>query len=204
MVRKKRIKEKYIEGKGILNIINVPDMETLDRNKDLEYYNDIFYQCGKCGTCRTAYQENGWPRVCPSGEYGKFEAYYLGGKNLLTWAKNTDKLKWTPNLTRIFYHCTLCLACINQCQIPEIHNYAGEWLMGMREEAVKQGLGPMPEQDIYTANVLRENNPYMEKHDDRLNWLPKNIDLNQLKEYTKAILKNKRVFELLEKEAEIK
>ena len=178
MVRKKRIKEKYIEGKGILNIINVPDMETLERNKDLEYYKDIFYQCGKCGTCRTAYQENGWPRVCPSGEYGKFEAYYLGGKNLLTWAKNTDKLKWTPNLARIFYHCTLCLACTNQCQIPEIHNYAGEWLMGMREEAVKQGLGPMPEQDIYTANVFRENNPYMEKHDDRLSWLPKNIDLN--------------------------
>ena len=176
MARKRRSKGKYIDGKGIINMISMPDQQTLERHKELEYYKDIVYQCGKCGTCRTAYHEDGWPRVCPSGEFGKFEAYYLGGKNLLTWAKNTDKLKWTQNLTRIFYHCTLCLACTNQCQIPEIHNYAGEWLMAMREEAIKSGFGPMPEQDIYTANVMKEYNPYAERHEDRLKWLPSNIE----------------------------
>jgi heterodisulfide reductase subunit C len=82
--------------------------------------------------------------VCPSGEFGKFEAYYLGGKNLLTWAISSDQLKWTKKLAEIFYQCSVCLACTQQCQIPEIHNYAGEWLMAMREEAVKLGFGPMP------------------------------------------------------------
>ncbi|MFX0070178.1 MAG: (Fe-S)-binding protein [Candidatus Hermodarchaeota archaeon] len=167
----------FLPGKGITKIQTVPDQQELERNKDLEYYKDIFYQCGKCGTCRTAYHEEGWPRVCPSGEFGKFEAYYLSGKNLLTWAISTGQLKWTENLAKIIYHCSVCLACTQQCQIPEIHHYAGEWLMAMREEAVKQGYGPMPEQVRYTEHITKENNPYMEKHEDRLSWLPSNIKL---------------------------
>ncbi len=168
----------FLPGKGITKITTVPNQQELERNKELEYYKDIFYQCGKCGTCRTAYHENGWPRICPSGEFGKFEAYYLGGKNLLTWAISTDQLKWTENLAKIFYKCSVCLACTQQCQIPEIHHYAGEWLMAMREEAVRQGYGPMPEQVKYTEHVMKENNPYMEKHKDRTNWLPSYIKLS--------------------------
>ncbi|TFG03532.1 MAG: hypothetical protein EU539_12155, partial [Promethearchaeota archaeon] len=173
----KKKESKFLPGKGITKIKTVPDQQELERNKDLDYYKDIFYQCGKCGTCRTAYQEEGWPRVCPSGEFGKFEAYYLSGKNLLTWAISTDQLNWTENLAKIFYQCSVCLACTQQCQIPEIHHYAGEWLMAMREEAVRQGYGPMPEQVRYTEHVKKENNPYMEKHEDRLKWLPSHIKL---------------------------
>ena len=174
----KKKDSKFLPGKGITKLKTVPDQQELERNKDLEYYKDIFYQCGKCGTCRTAYHENGWPRICPSGEFGKFEAYYLSGKNLLTWAISTDQLKWTENLAKIFYKCSVCLACTQQCQIPEIHHYAGEWLMAMREEAVRQGYGPMPEQVKYTEHVMKENNPYMEKHKDRTNWLPSHIKLS--------------------------
>ncbi len=165
----------YLEGKGISQITSVPNQKNYDRNKALEHYKDIFYQCGKCGTCRTAYQEEGWSRVCPSGEFGKFEAFYLGGKNLLTWAVSTNQLKWTKKLANIFYQCSVCLACTQQCQIPEIHHYAGEWLMAMREEAVKQGFGPMPEQSQYSEHVSNEYNPYMEKHKNRKNWLPSHI-----------------------------
>jgi len=165
----------YLEAKGISKLTNVANQEILERNENLEYYKDIFYQCGKCGTCRTVYQQNKWPRICPSGEFGKFEAYYLGGKNLLTWAVSTDKLNWTEKLAKIFYQCSVCLACTQQCQIPEIHNYAGEWLMAMREKAVQLGFGPMPEQAKYTEHIMKENNPYMENHQDRLNWLPAHI-----------------------------
>jgi heterodisulfide reductase subunit D len=168
----------YIDGKGIIKLKTIANQLDLDRNKNLEHYKDIFYQCGKCGTCRTAYQEEYWARVCPSGEFGKFEAFYLGGKNLLTWAVSSDQLKWSEKLAKIFYQCSVCLACTQQCQIPEIHNYAGEWLMAMREEAVKLGFGPMPEQAQYSDHVIKENNPYMEKHDDRLNWLPSHIKQN--------------------------
>ena len=47
--------------------------------------------------------------------------------------------------------------------------------MAMREEAVRKGLGPMPEHARYTEHILKEYNPYMEKRTDRLNWLPSNI-----------------------------
>ncbi|MHA1650835.1 MAG: (Fe-S)-binding protein [Candidatus Helarchaeota archaeon] len=172
MPKKKKIK--YLKGKGISKIISVPNQQVLERNQNLDYYKNIFYQCGKCGTCRTAYQDS-WARICPSGEFGKFESYYLGGKNLLTWAVSSGRLKWTDNLTKIFYHCTLCLACTQQCQIAEIHHYAGEWLMAIREEAVRKGFGPMPAHQKYTEHIVKANNPYMEKHEDRLNWLPPNI-----------------------------
>ena len=177
MVKEEKIK--FVDGKGITRIETVPDQQKLDRHKNLEYYKDILYQCGKCGTCRTGYQEEGWFRVCPSGEFGKFEAYYLGGKNLLSWAITSNRLDWTENLTNIFYQCSVCLACTQQCQIPEIHYYAGEWLMAMREKAVQKGLGPMPEQKQYTDHVGKEFNPYMEKHKDRTNWITSNIKQSQ-------------------------
>ncbi|MFX0043684.1 MAG: (Fe-S)-binding protein [Candidatus Hodarchaeota archaeon] len=173
MVRKE--KTKFIDDIGITRIKTVPDQQKMERHKDLEYYKDILYQCGKCGTCRAAYQEEGWPRVCPSGEFGKFEAYYLGGKNLLSWALTTERLNWTENMAKIFYQCSVCMACMQQCQIPEIHHYAGEWLMAMREEAVQKGFGPMPEHKRYSEHVTKEYNPYMEKHKDRTNWITSNI-----------------------------
>ncbi len=177
MPKKKKTKIKFLPGRGITKLISVPDQLELDRNKHLEYYQDLVYQCGKCGTCRTVYQTKDWPRICPSGEVGKFESYYLGGRNLLTWALTSGRLKWSENMAKIFFHCTLCLACTQQCQIPEIHNYAGEWLMAMREESVKQGYGPMPEHKKYTEHVEKEYNPYMEKHEDRLKWLPSHVKL---------------------------
>ena len=173
---KRRVR--YLPGKGISKITLTHENQKLQRNQDLTHYEDIFYQCGKCGTCRTVYKDAYWSRVCPSGEFGKFEAYYLGGKNLLTWALTTDKLKWSEGIAKIFYQCSVCMACIQQCQIPEIHTYAGEWLMAMREKAVQLGYGPMPEQGKYTDHIMTEKNPYMEKNEDRLEWLPSHIKLS--------------------------
>jgi len=173
---KRRVR--YLPGKGISKIALTHENQKLQRNQDLTHYEDTFYQCGKCGTCRTVYKDAYWSRVCPSGEFGKFEAYYLGGKNLLTWALTTDKLKWSEGIAKIFYQCSVCMACIQQCQIPEIHTYAGEWLMAMREKAVQLGYGPMPEQAKYTDHVMTEKNPYMEKKEDRLEWLPSHINLS--------------------------
>lgn len=168
-------KVRYDKGRGISKIDLSKESRKIDRNKEIEHYKDVIYQCGKCGTCRTVYHDVDWARVCPSGEFGNFEAYYLGGKNLLTWAVTSGKLKWTENLAKIFYNCSLCLACTQQCQIPEIHSYAGEWLMAMREAAVKEGFGPMPEHVKYTESITNELNPYMEKQADRQNWLSSSI-----------------------------
>ena len=166
---------RYIKQMGITHVDTKQEIHKIDRHQDIEQYKDIIYQCGKCGTCRTAYQDADWARICPSGEFRKFESYYLGGKNLLTWAITAGKLSWSQHLADIFYQCSVCMACVQQCQVPEIHTYAGEWLMAMREDAVRQGYGPMPEHTQYTEHTMQEKNPYMEKHEDRLKWLPSHI-----------------------------
>ena len=176
MAKKKREKRvKYIRGQGISQARLAYEIHELKRYQNLEYYQDVFFQCGKCGTCRTVYKDANWARVCPSGEFGKFEAYYLGGKILLAWALTSGKLNWTNEIAEIFYQCSVCMACIQQCQIPEIHSFAGEWLMALREEAVKLGHGPMHEQNRYTEHLMIEKNPYLEKHEDRRKWLPSHI-----------------------------
>ncbi|MFX1239345.1 MAG: (Fe-S)-binding protein, partial [Promethearchaeota archaeon] len=168
----------YQRGTGISKVNLKQEEHNINKHEKIDHYKDIVYQCGKCGTCRTVYQDVNWARICPSGEFGKFEPYYLGGKNLLAWALTSGKLKWTDNLAKIFYHCSVCLACAQQCQIPEIHAYAGDWLMAMREEAVNQGYGPMTEHLKYTESIENENNPYNERNADRLNWLPSNVKIS--------------------------
>lgn len=166
-----KIVGKYILGKGVTDKITIPDRVSLSRFESLEYYKDQVYRCGKCGQCRYVYQDAYLARVCPSGELRKFESYYLGGRNLLLWGLTSGKLKWSDALVEILYHCTLCGNCTQQCQLEGIHTYALEWLLAARVKAVEQGYGPMPEQKHYAQSVLDENNPYAEKHADRLSWL---------------------------------
>ncbi|MHA1606346.1 MAG: (Fe-S)-binding protein [Candidatus Freyarchaeota archaeon] len=159
-----------LPGKGITHKLSVPEQKTLSRFEDLKYYSDLFYLCGKCGTCRYVFQDAYWMRTCPSGELRKFESYYLGGKNLLLWGLSTGKLKWSESLAEIFFHCTLCGNCVQQCQIPEIHHYALEWLQAVREEAVKNGYG-MPKHLQFGRYVEEKHNPYGEPHEERVSWL---------------------------------
>jgi len=169
-------KIRYIKGMGIEKINTSQEDHKVERHQDIEHYKDIVYQCGKCGTCRTVFQDVNWARVCPSGEFWKFEAYYLGGKNLLAWGLTSGKLNWTEDLAKIFYQCSVCLACTQQCQIPELHTYAGEWLMAMREKAVQSGFGPLPEHKQYTEYISDLHNPYGEKHENRQNWFPTGVN----------------------------
>ena len=159
-----------IPGTGI-TLRRAPEQLELERRRPLSYYRRVLYFCGKCGQCRYVYQDAYWSRVCPSGELRKFEAYYLGGKNLLLWGLLSGKLEWTSKAAEILYHCTLCGNCVQQCQLPEIHNYALEWVHAARVEVVKRGLGPMPEHRRFGEWVRREHNPYMEPHSARLSWL---------------------------------
>jgi heterodisulfide reductase subunit D len=166
-----KIMGRYIPGRGVTDKVTIPDRVSLERFESLEYYKDQVYRCGKCGQCRYTYQSADLARSCPSGELKKFESYYLGGRNLLLWGLTSGQLKWSDALAEILYHCTLCGNCTQQCQLEGIHTYALEWLSAAREKAVEEGFGPMPEQKRYAQSVLDENNPYIEKHADRLNWL---------------------------------
>ena len=175
--KKYYVRDIPLPGRGFYKktLVSVPEFKEHERYREPEHYLEILRECIKCGTCRYVYRD--WSRICPSGEYGGFETYYLGGKNLLLRGLLRGEIKPTPSLIKRFYHCTLCGACQVQCQIAEIHNNALEWLEGFREMAVNKGWGPMPRQKMFGEHIVKEHNPYMELHKDRLNWLPSSSSL---------------------------
>jgi len=168
--KKYYVKNIPLPGRGFYKKIVLPTIKDYERCREPEYYQEILKMCIKCGTCRYVYRD--WDRICPSGEYGGFETYYLGGKNQLLRGLLRGEIKLTDSLVKRFYHCTLCGACQVQCQIAEIHNNALEWLESFRELAVEKGFGPMPRQKAFGEHITKEHNPYMESHAHRLDWLP--------------------------------
>jgi heterodisulfide reductase subunit D len=144
----------------------------------LEEFN-VVERCGKCGTCGTIYQN--WRSICPAVEEYEFESYFLGGKNLLTWGLLHDLIRLDNSIRDVLYACTLCGHCANQCQMAEADGsrpmklFAMNILEAMRYEVVKAGFGPMPKQKMFGDHISKEHNPYLERHKDRLNWLPKDL-----------------------------
>ena len=161
----------FIPERGITEVVVNPHKPQFKRFQKLAYYKDLINHCGKCGTCRFTFQSANWSRTCPSGEWGKFESYYLGGRNSLLWNLLNGKAEWDESIVRAFYSCTLCGNCYQQCQIPEIHYFAQEWLEAVREEAVRMGLGPMAGQDELGRNTEKSHNPWDNPHENRKGWV---------------------------------
>lgn len=116
-----------------------------------------------------------YERTCPSGELGGFDSYYASGKNKLLLALLTGELEYAREVAEIFYHCTLCGNCQQQCIVPDIHPNMVYWFESFREKAVELGIGPMPEQKTQADNIEKEHNPYKEPHEKRLDWLPNKV-----------------------------
>nr|HID59920.1 (Fe-S)-binding protein [Desulfobacterales bacterium] len=146
----------------------------VSRYEDLEYYRFCVDQCIKCACCRLVARE--WDRICPSGELGAFESYYASGKNLLIWGLLRDEIELTEEIAKIFYHCTLCGNCTQQCAVPHIHGNMVYWFEAFREKAVAMGIGPLPEHKEQAVNIDAEHNPYGEPHTRRLDWLPFSVE----------------------------
>ena len=133
-------------------------------------------QCIHCGTCKSWYQSKYWERVCPSGEWKNFDPYYLSGKMQLALGLINGRVKWSSQIARPFFECTLCGACSEQCHVVETNGYrpifdlAIPLLEAVRADAVSRGLGPEEHQRMGKA-IATSYNPYDEKHADRTAWL---------------------------------
>lgn len=169
-VKKFYPKDIYLPSRGIGKKVTIRDtMGKFEYGRPLNHYKEILRVCTKCGNCRFVFRD--WYKSCPSGEFKKFESYYLSGKNVLLWRLTRNDIWWSKKLVERLYHCSLCGNCQAQCQVPEIHQYALEWLEAAREMAVELGVGPMPRQQLYCLHMIKEFNPYIENHKGRLKWL---------------------------------
>jgi heterodisulfide reductase subunit D len=134
----------------------------------LDKVKDWLHRCYRCGNCKLSYQV--FTPGCPSGEYFRFESYYPSGRIWIGKALYNDEIKWSPSVAKKIYACNLCGACSSNCKVG-IKDHSQDILESLREVAVAEGFGPMPEQKRFTSSLIKEHNPYDEPHFQRLSWL---------------------------------
>ena len=136
--------------------------------------------CTRCGTCHNIYKLKLWEKSipdwlpsCPAGEKYGFEPYFPSGRMWIARGLTQKKLDLNnSNLIKILYSCTLCGNCEQQCQTDILNEHMTDVFERLRELAVESGVGPMPKQKEYGEWTKKEHNPYIESHNERLDWLP--------------------------------
>ncbi len=134
----------------------------------LDKVKDWLHRCYRCGNCKLFWEV--LTPSCPSGEHFRFESYYPSGRIWIGKALFNDEIKWSPSVAKKIFACNLCGACSSNCKAG-IKDHCQDILESLREAAVAEGFGPMPEQKRFTSSIIREHNPYDEPHVKRLSWL---------------------------------
>jgi len=155
--------------------------------KHLKEHEDAIYSCSRIGDCREAVMVSvGKYKVCPVREHTPgFEAYHARGRLLVAQGLLEGDIKPSPDLARVAYMCTTCGACKWTCHMtftPSIRLFCEQLIPdhtkiweALRADLVEQGLGPMPRHREILEWTHREHNPYMEPHNTRRAWIPKDL-----------------------------
>jgi heterodisulfide reductase subunit D len=126
------------------------------------------YSCTRCGTCKYIYHM--YEDSCPSGKKFRFETFYASGRIHIARGLLEGKLQWSDRIRDIIFSCPECGNCTVQCQARH-HETIVDIIETLRAEAVSNGCGPLPSQQIFAESIKKEHNPYKENHKDRLNWM---------------------------------
>jgi heterodisulfide reductase subunit D len=144
---------------------------------------NMVYACSGIGDCRIAYRwAVGRYGVCPVLEHSpQFDPFYARGKIRIAKGLLEGLLEPSEGLAEVLYQCTTCGSCHSAC-----HQTMCEYIVlpigrfidhtklfeAMRADLVEEGLGPMARHKEIREWTRKEHNPYMEKHENRLKWLP--------------------------------
>ncbi len=131
-----------------------------------EYYEDI-WRCGRCAYCGGSWDDD----CCPSRFLSGFQSATGKGKMLIARAIMSGQLRYSPSLAENLYKCSLCGACEDICNVlgklPLL-----DILHSMRADLFEAGL-TMPRHKKIVASCKDNHNPYLERQEDKMRWLPK-------------------------------
>ncbi len=149
--------------------------------KELKDYKELVRQCLRCSMCKwipqVQIQSQEFATICPSYDHFNFHTYSGGGKMIISLSLLMDRLKYDEKLAEIIYKCSMCGGCDISCKY--LHKIEIiEILQSLREELVKQGVGPLPVAQKYIISVKQKNNPYQEDPNTRFSWIPDDIKLD--------------------------
>ena len=162
-------------------------MAKMENTKKLS---DMVYACSGIGDCRIAYRwAVGRYGVCPVLEHSpQFDPFYARGKIRIAKGLLENELEPSEELAKVLYQCTTCGNCHSAChqsmceyiELP-ISRFIDHTKLfeAMRADMVEEGLGPMPRHKELMEWTKKEHNPYMEKHEDRIKWIPEGKTIPQ-------------------------
>ncbi len=134
---------------------------------------DDFSLCGKCKLCQACHVQEVdharfW-RNCPAGTRFRFDNYYASGRMEMARAYELCEIEVTPGLLHSLYTCMLCGSCQQQCfPLKQINPLRVTELM--RETAVREGWGPLPEHQPALDNLEEHDNLMGLPQADRGKW----------------------------------
>ncbi len=141
----------------------------------LHQHRDEAWKCVRCGLCRMVNPEkvksHKWSDQCPAGTRFLFESYYGSGKQEMLRALSTTppELAMSERLQHIIYTCTLCGSCQALCN-PTKDLEPTNVSVALREHAVREGWGPLPEHEPLIKSILNYDNPWLQPRAARVKW----------------------------------
>jgi Fe-S oxidoreductase len=155
--------------------------------RPLAAYRNEAWKCLRCGICRMVNPERvrsqKWSDQCPAGTRFLFEAYFGSGKQEMVRALTAQppELTFSKRLQHIIYTCTLCGACQASCNyIKDLEPCNAS--VALREHAVREGWGPLPEHEPLIKSILNYDNPWLQPRASRAKWVKKGGGRVQVKD----------------------
>jgi Fe-S oxidoreductase len=137
--------------------------------------------CNSCGQCRFILgpktKGSDFVEICPIYTHFLFESY--SGQGMINMAQELleGSLHYDKGLVDHVYSCMTCGACDINCKSVRDMEVM-DTILALRAKCVEDGWGPMPAHKKRCESILKFHNPFEEPHDQRQDWLPDDIPLD--------------------------
>jgi len=143
---------------------------------DFETYKWDAQNCIRCTNCKWVdfiwMQSLRFSKLCPSNARYLFDAYAANGRYDIALAIFEGRIDITPKILEEIYACQLCGACDVKC-LRNVGLEPSQVLEWLRQKAVEDGKGPMPEHKKVADKIAKSKNRYGATNKGRAKWVPK-------------------------------
>ncbi len=147
--------------------------------KEIAKIYDYVSMCTHCGNCKYGY-EYGTPNnfaamLCVQGDKYHFDSY-RGSRGKVSLARSLmhNRIGFSDAVAHVLFTCTGCGACQQMCE-TDIKPYILRMFEALKADAWTQNVKIPANIKAWSETIGKNYNPYKEKHEKRLDWLPSNI-----------------------------
>jgi heterodisulfide reductase subunit D len=161
----------HILNPGVLALGGQPSFGPIperipENGRAIDKIGELTYQCLRCGFCFDL-SWIGPYQLCPSYLSGTLETHSARGRVATARALIEGELEYNSEVANRIFSCTMCGSCGDHCfkyiDLRKIYQ-------ALRDDLASRGLAPKGLQDI-SNEVMKQNNPYGQKAEDRFRWL---------------------------------